>query len=104
MNIAHNFIAVADAPLAAVPFSQLMQLLFTADKPLVVVTKYVKARKHSTTVYDPRAHQLYRAAHSSGCLVTLKALARENPHIRLLAPQETVTLEAAPLVALAAEF
>jgi len=101
MNVAHNFHAVADAPLTTTTLQQLLAVLFAADKPLAVTSKYVKGRRYTTTVYDPATHTLVRAFHNHGCRVLLKALAKQNPHIQLLGQGEAVSLEAAPVSSLA---
>lgn len=93
MNIAHNFLAVSDAPLRAAPVHAVISLLTDAVTTMLVTSKQTKAGKYSTTVYDPLAHQLCRAQHDHGIRATLKSIARNNVCVQLLSSHEVVDVE-----------
>lgn len=93
MNVAHNFLAVKDAPLSAVPLDVLISMLTKATSTHLVTSKQSTSRKYSTTVYDPVSHQLCRALHDHGTRSTLKSIARKNICVKLLENTEVVELK-----------
>lgn len=94
-RVAKNFGPVADAHLVTVSLMHIAEMMAcdsNADRSFVVVSKWV-GPGCSTTLYDGKAHQFYRATHSHGVRVFLKAIAENRKNVRLLAPHEPMFTE-----------
>lgn len=86
--VAHNFRAVAGAPVNTIAITQLVAILdCEQEAPFAVVSKWV-GPDHVTTAYDIVGKQFWRAVHVTGMRTFWKGVAKRRANVRVLAPTE----------------
>jgi hypothetical protein len=87
--VAHNFRAVASAPVFTVPVSDLVAMLDRDQATkFAVVSKFVGPH-YVTTAFDIEEHRLIRAAHDTGMHVFWKGLGRRRSNVQVLEKSQT---------------
>lgn len=83
-NVTHKLRPVAhNAPLLPVDFDVITALI-KENRHLWIASTHSKARKYSTTAYDPERHIAFRAFTEHGVKVQLKHLIKASPNCSLI--------------------
>jgi hypothetical protein len=94
-SVVKNLAAVKDAPGSehSMPFiTKLLSATENSARLLVVVHRWT-GHHHSTTVYDPIAHRLYRVQHGYSILGWLKEIVACRENLLLLGKDEILHLQ-----------